>query len=151
MIKKTLFYVSGLAIALFPAITLAQLTNRNPKPTLYDLITYIISYANTILVFMIGVAVVMFVFYVIKYFIKPDADRKEGGNYIMYSLIGFFVVLSFWGLVNILMNTFGLNNSNSRLGSWSAYTDIFPTSPGGPSAAPSGGTRSPVRTDTTLF
>ncbi len=133
MIKKTLFYVSGLALTLLPSAAFAQLTSRTTKPTLYDLVMYIISYANVILVLMIGIAVVIFVFYVIKYFIMADADRKEGGKYVMYSLIGFFVVLSFWGLVNILLNTFGLNNTNSRPGSWSAYTDIFPRDAGGSS------------------
>jgi cellulose synthase/poly-beta-1,6-N-acetylglucosamine synthase-like glycosyltransferase len=131
MIKKTLFYVSGVALAVLPSVAFAQLSTRTTKPTLYDLIWYIISYANVILVLMIGVAVVVFVFYVIKYFIIADADRKEGGKYVMYSLIGFFVVLSFWGLVNILLNTFGFNNTNSKPGAWSAYTDIFPTSSSG--------------------
>lgn len=145
MIKKTLFYVSGLATVVLPSFAFAQLDRVN-KPTVATLIDYIISYANRILVLMIGIAVVMFVWYVIQYFIKPDAGRKEGGNYIMYSLIGFFVVLSFWGLVNILQNTFGLNNSNSRPAGWSQFQDIFPDSQSG-GTAPSGSSRS----QTTMF
>jgi hypothetical protein len=146
MIKKTLFYVSGLATIVLPSFAFAQLNTVNTKPTVATLIDYIISYANRILVLMIGIAVVMFVWYVIQYFIKPDADRKEGGNYIMYSLIGFFVVLSFWGLVNILQNTFGLNNSNSRPQGWSQFQDIFPDS-ATTGTTPSGSSRS----QTTMF
>jgi hypothetical protein len=37
--------------------------------------------------------------------------KKEAGLYVMWSVIGFFVMLSFWGLVNILMNSFKLDNN----------------------------------------
>ena len=63
---------------------------------------------------MMGFAVVLFTWFVIQYYIKPNEDRKNAGQYVMYSIIGFFVILSMWGLVNILSNTFGgLGNSDS--------------------------------------
>lgn len=94
--------------------------------TLCSIINVVIDYANLILVLMMGIAIVMFVFYVIKYYIKADSERKEGGKYVMYSLIGFFVILSFWGLVNILQNSFGLQNSNNKAPGWQSFMDIFP-------------------------
>ena len=99
--------------------------------TLGTLITKIINYANLILGLMMGIAVVMFVFYIIKYFIKADADRTQAGQYVMWSLIGFFIILSMWGLVNIIQNTFGLQNENNKPASWTSFTNIFPGGSGG--------------------
>lgn len=118
------------ASILLPLVAYAQVTGNvrctGSGKTLCTLIDTIISYANMILVLMMGVAIVFFVFYIIKYYIKADADRKEGGKYVMYSLIGFFVILSFWGLVNILQNTFGLQNDTNRPTGWQSFTQIFP-------------------------
>jgi len=109
--------ITALAI---PAITFAQQQN------LGTVINTIIKYLNQVLVLMIGLAVVIFVWYIIQYFIKPNEDRKNAGMYVMYSLIGFFVILSFWGLVNILQNTFGLKNENNQPASWTSFRGLFP-------------------------
>lgn len=113
-------YIVSSALLFTPFITFAAAGN------LATLIAKIIGYANQILVLLMGAAVVMFVFYIIKYYIKADADRSAGGQYVMWSLIGFFVILSFWGLVNILQNTFGLQNDTNRPTGWNSFTNIFP-------------------------
>ncbi|MES2314891.1 MAG: hypothetical protein V4524_03090 [Patescibacteria group bacterium] len=94
--------------------------------TLCTLINRVIGYLNQILFLLIGLSVVVFVYYIFNYFIKPDADKKEAGSYVMYSVIGFFVILSMWGLVNILQNTFGLGNTGYGPGSWTEISNIFP-------------------------
>lgn len=94
--------------------------------TLASIIDLIISYANKVLVLMMGIAVVAFVYHVIKYFILADSERKEAAPYVMWSLVGFFVILSMWGLVNILQNTFGLQNDTNRPAGWQSFTNIFP-------------------------
>jgi len=132
--KKTSFYKKLSAVCAMlciPLVTLAQVpytTRGQPVPTgpknlayLIDLIAY---YLNLALGLLMGIAVVMFVFYVIKYFIMPNEDRKQAGQYVMYSVIGFFVILSFWGLVNIVQNTFGLQNYGNN---WQNVQSLFPT------------------------
>lgn len=94
--------------------------------TLCTLIERVIGYLNQILFLLIGLAVVVFVYYIFKYFIQPNENRAEAGKYVMYSVIGFFVILSMWGLVNILQNTFGLGNSGYSPTSWSQISNIFP-------------------------
>ncbi len=94
--------------------------------TLSTLIALIIGYLNQALVLLIGLAVVTFAWYVFKYFIKPNENRDEAGKYVMYSLIGFFVMLSLWGLVNILQNTFGLGNASNAPQSWTDLSHLFP-------------------------
>lgn len=125
---------SGLAALLFiPAIVSAQATSiscPDTGQTLCSLINTVIGYANQVLELMMGVAIIMFVYYVIHYYIKIDSDRTEGNKYVMYSLIGFFVILSFWGLVNILQNTFGLKNTTYQKGGWDSFMQIFPSNSG---------------------
>lgn len=38
-------------------------------------------------------------------------DRKKWSQAILYGIIGLFVMLSIWGLVNILVGTAGLNTN----------------------------------------
>jgi hypothetical protein len=94
--------------------------------TLCTVINRVIGYLNQALFLLIGLAIVVFVWNVFKYFIKADADRTEAGKYVLYSVVGFFVILSVWGLVNILQNTFGLGNSGFAHSSWTDVSNIFP-------------------------
>ena len=40
--------------------------------------------------------------------IRSEEKREEGKQTIMYDIIGIFVMVSIWGLVNILNRTFNL-------------------------------------------
>ncbi len=95
------------------------------SPTFSSLAGQVANYLNIALQLMMGLAVVFFVWYVIQYFIRSTESkgRGEAGQYILWSLIGFFVILSFWGLVNILTSTFALNTSAP---SWSSINALFP-------------------------
>ncbi len=94
--------------------------------TLCTIINSVITYLNEALFLLIALSVVIFVYYVFKYFIMPNENRKEAGTYVMYSVIGFFVILSMWGLVNILQNTFGIGNSGFAHSSWTDISNIIP-------------------------
>ena len=84
----------------------------------------IASYFNQALLLLIGFAVLCFVYYVIKYFIQPNDKRSEAGQYVLYSLIGFFAIVSLWGMVNILVNTFGLGIGSPT--TWTGLNNLFP-------------------------
>lgn len=96
------------------------------SPNLCTIINLVIYYLNQILLLFMAFAIVMFVWYIIKYFIKADADKKEAGNYAMYSVIGFFIILSVWGIVNIIGNTFGLGNASNSGPSVDNINSLFP-------------------------
>lgn len=108
---------------LFPTVTFAA-----GKDLAY-LMSLATNYLNKALLLLMGFAVVMFVYYIIKFFLRPTDERQEGAKYLMWSIIGFFVILSFWGLVNILDKTFALDNN--RPSSWSDFFNIFPNNTGG--------------------
>ncbi len=112
------------------------------------LIEKVIGYMNSAIYLILSLAVLMFVWNVYKYFISGSDDvsaKKDAGLYVMWSVIGFFVILSFWGLVNILKNTLNLDSnlpSSSFFGSFRSSgsgSSIFGQTPDrnvNPSTAP---------------
>ncbi len=117
MPKSIRFLVFSAAVS-FPLIAFAE------TQTLKTLILTIVSYFSAILALLMGLAVVMFVFYVIKYFMQPAENRTEAWQYVLWSLIGFFIIFSMWGLVSLITNTFNLGQNTPSVSS------IFPTDSG---------------------
>jgi len=59
----------------------------------------------------IAVAVLVFLFGIFK-FIRSEGDDKQGGRELMFwGIVGIFVMISVWGLVAILQNTFHLSGN----------------------------------------
>jgi hypothetical protein len=57
----------------------------------------------------------MFLVGVLQYFILGRGDEEkvaQGRKFLMWSLIGFAVMVSVWGLVNLFVGTLGLGTSN---------------------------------------
>ncbi|MFZ1987509.1 MAG: hypothetical protein WAV21_00525 [Minisyncoccia bacterium] len=102
--KKTAYLVGSFV---FPLLAFAQANNLN------DLGQQIIDIINTIVVPLIfAVAFVVFIWGVFQFFIVGGSDeeaRGKGRDLMIWGLIGFFVMVSVWGLVNILVGTFDLN------------------------------------------
>lgn len=76
----------------------------------------IINFINNIAVPVIfALAFFFFVFGVFRYLIAGADDpekRKKGKEIIIYSVIGFAVMMSVWGIVNLVVGTFGFSNNN---------------------------------------
>ncbi len=100
-----------------PTITYAQgttasITCSNNFNTVVDIIEYakcIISGALIPLLF--AVAIGVFIWGVIQY-LKNTTDpkkREEGRNFMIYGIVSLFVMISIWGLVGFLVNTFGVS------------------------------------------
>lgn len=83
--------------------------------TLTQIAGNIINFINGVLVPLVfAVAFAMFLFGVFKfYFLKPgDATaRKEGRGFIIGGIVAFAVMLSVWGLVNIVTGTLPFGNN----------------------------------------
>ncbi len=64
-----------------------------------------------IVVLLVGAAVVIFIYGIIlKIFSEGGEKAEEGKQYMFWGIIGLFVMISMWGLVNILQGTFRLDN-----------------------------------------
>ena len=65
---------------------------------------------KSIIPFLITLATVAFIWGIIQYFLNPDNEekRKKGKEFLVWGLIGLFVMISVWGLVGVLSDTFGI-------------------------------------------
>lgn len=93
-----------LALAVFlPAVASAQaITDVNS-------LTYkLTNIGNVVIEILIAFAVIYIVFQAVRYIVSGDDSekRKEIGKGILWGIVGLFVILSIWGLVRILTNTF---------------------------------------------
>lgn len=86
--------------------------------TLKDIVDYatcLITKSIVPLLYVIAIAV--FVYGVIQYFLNPNSvkEREDAKKYIMWALLGLFVLVSISGLVEILRNTFGVTGNSIPL------------------------------------
>lgn len=104
---------TGLAF-LTPVLVFAQ-AERARIDSLQDVAAFVIAVINTILVPLVfALAFIVFIWGVFMYFIKGGAEpeREKAKSLMLYGIIGFFVMVSVWGLVRILTGTVNLNNAN---------------------------------------
>ncbi|MDO8231642.1 MAG: hypothetical protein Q7T37_00340 [bacterium] len=112
--KKALALTSGfLATLALPLVSFAQTTQVTD---LKGVGNFIVSTINNIFVPVIfAIAFIVFVWGAFETFIigaNDDEVKTKGKNLMLWGLIGFFVMVSVWGLVNILIGTvsFGGND-----------------------------------------
>ncbi len=76
----------------------------------FTVLTTINQILSTIIPILITLAVVYFIWGVIQYTISTDEEAKKGArSKIINGLIGLFIIISFWGIVRLVSNTFGVN------------------------------------------
>ncbi len=80
--------------------------------TIFDILNILGNILGTLLPFLISAGVVFFVWGVVAYVIGSDEEAKtKGRDRMIYGIIGLVVIVGIWGLVNIVLNTFGLDNN----------------------------------------
>lgn len=75
-----------------------------------DSIIFIIN--NVFIPVIFAIAFLTFLWGVYRYFIlgaDNEAEREKGKSFVLWGVIGFVVILSVWGLVAVVLNTFGLS------------------------------------------
>ena len=71
---------------------------------------------GAIIPFLVSLGVVYFVWGMVQYFVADSEEaKKTGKNRILYGIIGLAVIVSIWGLVNIVVETFGLGENNTAV------------------------------------
>jgi hypothetical protein len=97
-----------------PLISIAAINN------LSDVGAFVINTINNIIVpVLFAVAFIVFLWGAFQTFIMgaSSADvQKNGKNLMLWGLIGFFVMVSVWGLVNILTGTISFGNNSGPAG-----------------------------------
>lgn len=120
MNKINKFLISSV-ITFTPAIAFAA--NKDLK----WLIGQAAGYLDIGLKLLMGLAVLMFVYNIVWYFIKPSGgeSRADASKYVMWSTIGFFVIFSFWGIVSLLISSFDLDPTPAN-GVIQSISNLFP-------------------------
>lgn len=113
--KKAIAITSGAFVAFaVPLVSLAAVTN------LSDAGSFIINTINDILVpVLFAVAFIVFLWGAFTTFIlgANDEEKKgQGKNLMLWGLIGFFIMVSVWGLVNILTGSISFGNNDGPTG-----------------------------------
>ena len=82
-----------------------------------DLLGNILGFTNSTLIpFIIGIGFLVFVFGMFQFFIAGGAndDKKEQGKSLMiYATLGFVLIIIFWGVVNLLAGSTGLEDEDA--------------------------------------
>jgi len=114
MNRFKLFLVSASMFVLPLAVTHAQLTTTtggNAGP-FTDTLKNIGEIINNILVpLLLTLGFLMFVWGMFKFFIVGGADedaRNSGKSLMIYAVLAFVLIISFWGLINFLSSSIGL-------------------------------------------
>lgn len=82
------------------------------NPGLRDVFITIFNLLNFIIPVLVILGVVLFIISVLRYiFSSSDEDKATARKNMIWGIIGLFVMVSIWGLVNVLANTFDLNNT----------------------------------------
>ncbi len=107
--------LSILTLALTPVLALAQGTAPVTR-TVDGFLNYVIYLAGRALPLLILAAVVLLLFGIVKTFFWASGEkREEGKSFIIWGIVALFVMVSVWGLVNVLRGTFQLDNNNVPL------------------------------------
>ncbi len=99
------------AAFLTPLFAFAQVNATNASSLGQGIIGLINNVAVPVL---FAVAFIVFIWGVFQYFIQGGHDeekRDTGKSLMLWGIIGFFIMVSVWGLVNILRGTFQFNNT----------------------------------------
>jgi hypothetical protein len=104
--------ILSLLAAMTPTIMLADAAPV--ARTVDGLLNWVIYLAGRALPLLILAALVLFLFGIVKRFFFPNAgdDRKDAGKFILWGIVALFVMVSVWGLVNVLKGSFNLDNNN---------------------------------------
>ncbi len=110
--KKALALTTGtLAAFALPLVSMAAISNIS------DVGSFIINTINNILVpVLFAIAFIVFRWGAFDTFIlgaNSEEVKEKGKNLMLWGLIGFFVMVSVWGLVNILTGTISFGNPSA--------------------------------------
>jgi len=102
--KKGLKFILASAAGALPFVAFAQ--------NITDLILQINGIINVIIPFIVGLAVLVIIWGIFGYITGAGDEEKRGEakQYIIWGVIGVFIMLSVWGLVNVVVNSFGLSS-----------------------------------------
>ena len=103
-------YLLAVGLGLSPLVALATSQGTLVTGNLNSSIANLTHTVNLIVPLLLAVAVVFFIYGVIKFIIaKGGGEKSAARNLIVWTVVGLAAVLAVWGLARLLINVFGLN------------------------------------------
>jgi uncharacterized membrane-anchored protein len=100
------------AVAMFPALAFAQSQQTGNFDNIFRATDTLMGLITKLIPIVIGAAVLLFLFGVLKYAFSADEEkRKQARGFMILGIVSLAVMVSVWGLVRFLQSTFGLENS----------------------------------------
>ncbi len=118
--KKKLIVLSGLVLGLAPSLALAAVTDKCADfavlnaGTITTILCRIGNLLNLVIPIAVVIGLILFVWGVVTYVIGSDEEAKtKGRDRMIYGIIGLAVIVAVWGLVNILLNSLGIDEASA--------------------------------------
>ncbi|MBI2631092.1 hypothetical protein HYW73_02650 [Candidatus Nomurabacteria bacterium] len=120
MKKRLLKFSAIFSLTFLPALAYAEVTISGAGGScagvpnaIGELLCNIQQLLNSIVPILITIGVVYFVWGIVQFFIADSEEAKtKGKDKLIYGIIGFAVIIGVWGLVNIVVNTFGFDQGD---------------------------------------
>ncbi len=104
--------IASIALLAFPSVAFAQAN------TLKELVGMLVNLINTATATLVALALVLFLFGA-AYNIMKSGERGSGalGKFLVWGVIILFVMVSIWGILNLLQQTLFGSNGGATTGS----------------------------------
>lgn len=93
--------ILGILVASAPLVAFAQ-----PISGFDSLVAKLTQMGNVFIQILIAFAVIWIIFNVVRFIISSEEDRAKYRSSVLWGIVGLAVILSIWGLVRLLTNTF---------------------------------------------
>jgi hypothetical protein len=108
---KKLVKVGAGILSAMPFLAFAQQANSTYIGSLIDSAKVLL---DKLVIFLVALAVVWFIWNVIKYTMSSDEEAKsKAKQQMIWGVIAIAVIVSIWGLVSVLQNTFGVQTQSA--------------------------------------
>ena len=112
-------YITSLVLFALPVVLFAQggIADDGSGGEFGQLLQDILAFTNNILIpFILGIGFLVFVWGMFKFFIAGGANdeaKEQGKSLMVYATLGFVLIIIFWGIVNLLAQSTGLDDGDA--------------------------------------
>lgn len=73
---------------------------------------------NPLIKLLFAVALLLFLYGVVEFVSNQESDEKrtKGKNHMLWGLVGFVIMFGVWGILNIVLDTFGITGVDPEAG-----------------------------------
>ena len=113
--KKIVYLLGSISILALPLVASAQFDPDGGD--FGTLLSEILELTNTTLIpFILGIGFLVFVWGMFQFFIAGGANeeaKEKGKSLMIYATLGFVIIIVFWGVINLLTSSTGLDKGDS--------------------------------------